>query len=211
MQHITFISTIHKSIGECNAEELHSIIAVIKPEVIFVEALEDTYSAYQKFLFSSFGVSHGQLEIAAIQQYGIHHSFEYVPVLDFGLPDAFDKRSAKVVHKKDWQYLIDNFNELTAAKGFKFLNSQQCITLQENMRTQERHIIDDAEAEEAFQAGINTYEDNMMRNIYVYCKNHDFSSAIFMCGAAHRQSIIEKIQRFKDREGIPPQWTVFEG
>ena len=211
MQHITFISTIHKSTGQCNAEELHNIITGIKPEVIFAEALEDTYSGYEHLLFSSFGVYHRKLEIAAIQQYARHHSFEYIPVLDEGLSDALDKRAAKVVQNRDWQSLIDNFDELAAAQGFKFLNSQLCITLQENMRALEGHIINDVEAEKAFQAGINTYEDGMMRNIYTYCKNHDFGSAIFMCGAAHRQSIIEKIERFKAREGIPPQWTVFEG
>ena len=40
---------------------------------------------------------------------------------------------------------------------------------------------------------IDAYENSMIRNIYSYWNNNHFSSAIFMCGAAYRKSIIEKI------------------
>jgi len=40
MPNITLISTVHKEIGKCNADELCEIIEKISPEVIFLEALE---------------------------------------------------------------------------------------------------------------------------------------------------------------------------
>jgi len=39
MYQITFLSTIHKEIGKCNADELCSILNEIKPEVIFLKHL----------------------------------------------------------------------------------------------------------------------------------------------------------------------------
>ena len=82
MQNITFISTIHEELGKCNPIRLCKIIKNINPEVIFLEALNETYSEYQKHLFSTFGVFHKKLEVSAIQNYSLDYSFEYVPVLD---------------------------------------------------------------------------------------------------------------------------------
>ena len=57
MHNIIFISTIHKEIGKCNADELCKIIETLKPEVIFLEAVDETYSAYENHLFSLKGLS----------------------------------------------------------------------------------------------------------------------------------------------------------
>jgi hypothetical protein len=47
MPNITFISTIHEEIGKCNAEELYKIIEKLSPGVIFLEAVDETYSDYE--------------------------------------------------------------------------------------------------------------------------------------------------------------------
>lgn len=47
MHHITFISTIHAEIGKYNAEELYKIIEKLKPGIIFLEAVDETYSEYK--------------------------------------------------------------------------------------------------------------------------------------------------------------------
>lgn len=82
MHNITFISTVHVEIGKCNADELCKILEKVSLDVIFLEALEDTYSKYQQNIFSLFGVEHKKLEIRAIQKYSIISQFEYVPVLE---------------------------------------------------------------------------------------------------------------------------------
>lgn len=82
MHSITFISTIHKQIGKCNADELCKILEKITPEVVFLEALEDTYSEYQQDIFLNFGVFHEKLEIRA-------------PLVRARLQDAFVLSSAK--------------------------------------------------------------------------------------------------------------------
>lgn len=210
MHHITFISTIHKEIGNCNAEELYKIIEKLSPEVIFLEAINETYSAYEKYLFSTYGVYHKKLELAAIQKYTLSTSFEYVPVCENGLSDAFDRKNKIVCENREMQQLIDNYNFLAEKQGFKFLNSLESINLQEERRDLETRVLNDIELDEMVKADIEAYENPMIRNIYSYCNNNHFRSAIFMCGVAHRKSIIEKIEKSKTVEQVNLTWTIFE-
>jgi hypothetical protein len=92
MYNITLLSTVHKEIGKCNSEELYKILQSISPDVIFLEAFENSYSQYHQMLFSQFGVYQERLEIKAIQAYSQNHAFEYVPVLDIGLSDEFETK-----------------------------------------------------------------------------------------------------------------------
>lgn len=210
MHHITFISTIHKEIGQCNAEELCKIIEQLSPEVIFLEAIDETYSEYEKYLFKTYGVYHQKLEISAIQKYSHNTSFYYVPVCENGLSNTFHKKINIVCRNRELQKLIDNFNYKVAENDFLFLNSLECIELQEEMRALESQILNNSEMEKTVNADIDAYENPMIRNIYSYCHNNNFSSAIFMCGAAHRKSIIKKIEKTKTGEKMNLTWTVFE-
>ena len=209
MHQITLISTVHEEIGKCNSDELCEIIEKISPDVIFLEALGNTYSDYDKLMFSSFGVFHRKLEISAIQKYGVNNSFEYVPVLDNGLSDSFDKKYDMVCENRELQKLIDNLKSLTAEHGFKFLNSIDSIKLHEEMRMLERRILNESEIEKVAIQDIDEYENSMIRNIYSYCKTNTFNTAVFMCGVAHRKSIIEKIEKRKAQEDIDLSWTIF--
>lgn len=211
MHHITFISTIHMEMGNCSAEELYKIIEKLSPEVIFLEAVDDTYSEYEKILFSTWGQFHKKLEIAAIQKYNLNTSFEYVPVCENGLSDAFDRKNKIVCENREMQQLIDNYNFLAEKQGFKFLNSLESINLQEEMRVVETRVLNNTELDEIVKADIEAYENPMIRNIYSYCNDNQFSSAIFMCGVAHRKSIIEKIEKSKAEEQVNLTWTIFEG
>ena len=210
MHHITFISTIHKEIGKCNHQELHKIIEKISPDVIFLEAIEETYSKYEHQLFSTYGQFHKKLEISAIQRYHNNNSFQYVPVCDIGLSENFNNKIKFVSQDLELQKLIDNFNYLAKENGFDFLNSLECINLQEEMRILESHILDNIEMDKMIKADIEAYEEPMIQNIISYCKSNKFNSAIFMCGAAHRKSIIEKINKSKIEEQVKVSWTMYE-
>lgn len=209
MHNITFISTVHDEIGKCNADELCKIIEKIKPEVIFLEALEDTYSKYEYSLFLSYGIYHNKLEISAIQKYCCNDSFKYIPVLDKELSDAFDRKCRIVCEYIEWQKLVDYFNYLAKEQGFQFLNSVESIKLQEEMRMLENHLLNDSAINKATNESIDAYENSMMRNIYSYCRNNQFNAAIFMCGVAHRKSIIKKIDIFNAQEELNLNWLIF--
>lgn len=209
MHNIIFISTIHKEIGECNAEELYKIIEKLAPEVIFLEAVEDTYSSYEHYNYTTYGVVHQKLELSAIQKYNQSHTFEYVPVCVNSLSDAFHKKFEIVCRNRDLQLLIDKSVSLAATFGFNFLNSIESMNLQEEMRVLESQILNDSELDRIVKADIEAYEDPMIQNIYSYCKNHKFDTAVFMCGAAHRKSIIEKVKKFQESESIKLNWTFY--
>ena len=49
----------------------------------------------------------------------------------------------------------------------------------------------------------------MIQYIYSYCKKNVFGSAIFMCGVAHRKSIIEKVEKFNAQEEMNLQWEIY--
>jgi len=209
MHSITFVSTVHEEIGKCNADELYNIIKILSPEVVFLEALDETYSDYERYLFSSFGVYHRKLELKAIQKYS-NKSVKYIPVLDIGLSDAFEKKYNLVCENIEFQMLLDNFNSLARENGFQFLNSAESIRLHEEMREFENHLLSDNELNKTVSEDIEAYENSMFRNIYSYCRNNQFDSAIFMCGVAHRKSIIEKMKKFNSQEKMSLNWVIFE-
>lgn len=78
------------------------------------------------------------------------------------------------------------------------------------MRILETRILNNSEMDKTVKADIEAYEKPMIYNINSYCNNNKFSSAIFMCGAAHRKSIIEKIEKFKIEKQMNLSWTFFE-
>lgn len=209
MHNIIFISTMHKEIEECNAEELYKIIENLAPEVIFLEAVEDSYTSYEHYNYLTYGVFHRRLEISAIQKYHQTNTFEYVPVCVNYLSDAFHQKNKITCENRDLQKLIDKSISLAATNGFNFLNSLESMNLQEEMRVLESQILNDSELDSLVKADIEAYEDPMIQNIYSYCLNHQFDTAIFMCGAAHRKSIIEKIEKFQESESIKINWTYY--
>lgn len=144
-QNITLISTIHKEIGKCNADELCNIISKIQPEVIFLEALESTYSGYEHSLFSQYGLYHKKLEISAIQKYSQIRPFQYIPVLENELGKAFYERCDLVCDDLNYQRHLDIYNFLAAEDGFDFLNSTKSTEKQEELRHFERLILDGSE------------------------------------------------------------------
>lgn len=209
MRSITIISTIHNEIGKCNSDELLAIIEKLGPEVIFLEALEDTYSKYQKNSFSTFGVFHQKLEVKAIQKYSINSKFEYVPVLDTGLSNSFEEKYNIVCENMQYRKMLNDYNSLASQKGFDFLNSEESTFMQKEMRVLDNSLIKDNDLIEKFNNDIEVYENSMLRNIYSYCKRNHFNKAVFLCGVAHRQSIINKIESLKSIEKMEINWKIY--
>lgn len=208
---ITLISTVHKEIGKCNSNELYKIIESINPDVIFLEAFEQNYSKYDQMLFSQFRVYKERLELKAIQTYSQNQPVEYVPVLDIGLSDEFETKIKIVSENKDYQKILDNYNLLETDGGFQFLNSKKSFALQDEMRELENRIIDNEIFHQKVNASIDAYENSMLRNIYLFCKEKSFKTAIFMCGAAHRKTITEKIGECERNSEVKLNWTFYNG
>ncbi len=108
------------------------------------------------------------------------------------------------------QKLVDSFNNIAGEGSFNFLNSQECTRLQSAMRKEERRILNNVELANEVDADIDEYENAMLRNIYSYCEKNQFNSAIFMCGIAHRKSIIEMIDKHKTDQELSLNWLLYE-
>ena len=206
---LTLISTVHKEIGQCNSNELYKIIESIKPDVIFLEAFENSYSKYQQMLFTQFEVYHERLEIKAIKAYSQNNTFEYVPVLDINLSDEFEEKITIVSENTDYQKILDNYTSLETDFGFQFLNSEKQIALQDEMRDLENRIIENKVLQQKSNESIDAYEHSMISNIYSFCKQNSFNKAIIMCGAGHRKTIIQKIVEYEIKETIKLNWTFY--
>jgi hypothetical protein len=210
MYNITLISTMHKQAGRCNPDELYLLLKEKSPNVVFVEALESTYTNYDMMRFSAFGLYHSRVEIAAFQRYPTEKSsIEYVPVLDIGLSDPFSKKYEQLCENSHFREMLDEYYSLALKEGFQFLNSQLSMTLHQKMRVFEKQILNNDELIKAVDADINDYENSMLQNIYSYCRIHQFERAVFLCGSAHRQSIIEKIRNFSNNEKVDINWLVY--
>lgn len=211
MSNITLVSTIHEENGKCNSDELLKIIEEIYPDVIFLEAFEASYTDYERYLFSTYGVfpNNKRLEIEAIQKYSQINSFKYVPVLDTELSDDFHRWLNIVEECSVCQKLIDDYRLLQMVCGFQFLNSEKSIQLLEDMRELKNHILGNNEVCQKANENIDAYENSMLRNIYAYSKENLFDKAIFMCGSAHRKSIIEKIEKYKAEGDLKLNWTFY--
>ena len=206
MKKIVFIGTVHKEIGQCSAISLFRILEKIRPDVIFLEALPDTYSDYDNFLFTQYNVFHDKLEIHALQLYFKLYNANYVPVLDVHLPKVFDEKFDPLCNLLEYQRLLEYSKAQLTDKGFDFLNSYEGDFLQEKLRVFEREYWKDNKVNEEFDKGINIYEDSMLNNIFSYCDSNEFHSAIFMCGAAHKNSIDQKVRNRINNEGSSIIW-----
>lgn len=206
---ITHISTKHREAGNCNAQSLKEILEELKPEVIFVEALEETYSFYEQQLYSHFGVSHKKLEIKAIQKYQENNQSVYVPLLEVSLPKEFDLKYDRITQNVDYQKILDEYNEIVAQKGVKYLNTKESTKWQEQLRLKENLILNDDSLNKQVLNGVDVYEDNMIKNMYHYCEKNDFNKGVFLCGVAHRQSLIRKFQKLKKTQQAIINWNVY--
>lgn len=209
MQTITLISTVHKELGKCNADELYKILKKLSPEVVFLEATEDTYSKYKHLLFSNFEVFDEKLEIKALQKYSSISQFKYVPVLEKGLGYSFEKKFKLICQSTHIQKLLDNSKALTSTEGFDFLNSDESIKLHHEMRKYGDSFLTDDELIQTFNNDIDEYENSMISNIYSYCLNTKFENAVFMCGVAHRKSIIDKIEIYDSKQSLNINWKIY--
>jgi hypothetical protein len=74
----------------------------------------------------------------------------------------------------------------------------------------EARLLNDSELGIAVNEDIDVYENSMISNIYSYCRNSQFNSAIFLCGVAHRKSIIDKTVKFNAQEKTGLNWVIFK-
>jgi hypothetical protein len=207
MHEITLICTYHAVEGRCNEAELYSILESIRPDVIFEETPPSYYDAYYVERSRFHNVEH-----AAISRYSDAYNVPHVPVDSDDVPDEtfflnHDRMTKRVRGGTDQNGF--HYRELSKTSllniergGFNYLNSQHYM----NRNNELNAILEAALTTIGDHGFFETYrlwnevnakrETEMLRNIYEYSSQHRYNKAVFLIGAGHRKSIIQKVDSY---------------
>ena len=213
---ISLICTRHDELGKCNSNELFLIVEHINPEVIFEEIPP---SFFDKYYFEK---SMSNLESYTINRYIENHKIDHIPVDSDNLPsEDFFKDHKKMLERIEgladingftYRNLVDNNRIHSMNYGFQYLNSIYSDNINNEIYKAIENGLQKINNNKFFQSfklwkEINEMRENqMLQNIYRYSQAHQYDRAIFLIGAAHRKSIIEKILEYQKTEKVKLNW-----
>jgi hypothetical protein len=219
MHDITLICSPHKEQGTCNSNELYKIIETINPEIIFEEKTPSLFNACYKEQSVR-----NSLEANAIKKYLLKHQTEHIPVDTCDIENInkkdidclkkdIDCMFDKIFNHEEYYHLENKLVLLLSRHGFSYLNSDQCSEIFDKQHMLEEIIIKNTNDDKS----IRTYklwteihdkrENEMINNIYSYSKEHKFNRGLFILGAGHRKSIINKVQKRAMTESVKLNWN----
>ncbi len=213
MYRITLIATGHKENGICNSNELQKIIEQVNPDIIFEELSFPGFAAIYE------GPRSDTLETNAIKLYLQKHPIAHFPV-DMDGNELVDKRFKSEIEEmfklfansREYNNLAIQLNILSERLGFSYLNGDQCRELLKRRYFLEDTILKMTNHESLFRTykdwlEINDKRENaMIRNIYKYSDLNKYNRALFLIGAEHRESIIDKIPKFERNNKLELDW-----
>ena len=210
MHDITLICTVHDEKGACSLSELYRIMERINPETIFEEIPPSAFDAYYRDRTRS------NLETRTIDKYLESHQVDHIPVDYYNVPASFFEDDRKM-HRRvegisiDYRRLLDTHSSYTRQYGFGYLNSAYCCDLHRELYRAIEVALQRMNDEDLYRtfrlwnSVTEKREHEMISNIYKYSSEHRYDRGLFLLGAGHRASIIEKIQQHAAKE--PPKLT----
>ncbi|TMI63352.1 MAG: hypothetical protein E6H07_11225 [Bacteroidetes bacterium] len=219
MYNITLICTRHEELGKCNSSELYKIIESINPEIIF-EEIPPSY--FEKYYITK---SHKNLESDVINKYLEVYNVKIFPV-DIDVRQKLSKYQDEIFfmfltffNYEDYKKLDNEKETLIAQEGFHYLNSDKFLDFLEKKEVMEKNIME-SEIEKNRLLDIyklfhaeqyDSRENAMLQNIYNYSKGNQYNQAVFLIGAEHRKSIMQKIQEYEIKEEFKLNWKFYNG
>ncbi|MDY8137509.1 hypothetical protein [Aquimarina sp. 2201CG5-10] len=219
MKILNLIFTRHYNIGNCNSKELLKIIESINPDVIFEELEKATFNRIYKENKQT------TLETDAIKKHLNKQDIPHIPVDTLPRPLNFYENCKRMRNKIsgatsrdafDYRNSIDNLILVTNKYGFDFLNSDTNDKLLQEIDVAKEKVlktIGDKKLHHisTLENKINEKrEDEILNNIYTYCKHRTFNQAIVFIGSGHRKSILKKIEERSKVEDIKLNWQLLK-
>ncbi|RYY46918.1 MAG: hypothetical protein EOO06_13470 [Chitinophagaceae bacterium] len=217
---ITMIGSTHRELGHCTADALVSLFSMISPDVIFEELPPSLLDTYYKSKNASnlesmvieryteiYGVPHFPVDTDDMPTESFKRSFEMLDQRIRGLDNGFGDRYRKALAVK---------NANRAIGGFPYLNSEYFERDKDLIdRTFEiglGMLCDDHlnECYASWQALNERRELEMIENIGRHCTESHFRNAVFTIGAAHRKSILDKVESSRFVERFDVRWVPVE-
>src|SRR5262245_1081336 len=198
MSRVLVVCSVHRATGNATAGELHWLLGRLQPDVIF---LEHAPADIARFLDGSCGT----LESAAVIHYRNSIAVKLVPV-DL-VPEAtelkpkFDEMFGRIDDASPKFGQLESANQQhTEQGGFAYLNSPICATLQFEMQHEIRitvEAIGDPALAELYALWTRTHDEReqaMINAVEAFARDAPFEKGVLLVGAAHRQSMLEKLQ-----------------
>lgn len=209
MHNITLICTKHSEIGKCNSNELLNLIEKNNPTVIFEELSPITYKECYE---------HGRetLESTAIKIYLKDNVAKHIPVVGTEISDEVNKKFEINKTHSGCNRLLVKLHALEYKYGFDYLNSKYVNQLFDVLARLEQDIVaftkDEAITDIYNRANknIDIYENDIIENVYNYSASNKYDNALMFIGAAHRESMIEKIENYNEKQDIKLNWTFYD-
>lgn len=197
---VSIIFTIHEEQGPINANALHEILLRVRPEVIFLEVPP---AAFDDFYLSR---KRRNLESDAVNFFlKAHPQTKLIPV-DLPTParEFFEGHAQLCLRVRDaspeYRQLMRVNWDRERLYGFHYLNSEYCSQHWSEVRTETLKTVSQIgesrliEIQEEWDRQNELREIEMLANVQEYCAQHHFERSAFLVGAAHRQSLIEKLR-----------------
>lgn len=229
---ITLIGTIHSENGKCNYNELYKILESINPEVIFDELTSHYFDMYFSDSFDMHCANSillnrdtpiVPLEVKCIKKYKQNHNVKILPV-DIDVNPKLSKHQDEIrfmfstFFKNEYYRKLDNEKEvLITQEGYCYLNSNKFLDFLEKKEIVEKNIMDSEIQKDRL---LNVYklfhteqhdnrENAMLHNIYNFSKENQYNQAVFLIGAQHKKSIMQKIAEYEKLTEIKLNWTMY--
>ncbi len=209
---MALLGGVHKEIGAASASNLDQILEQIQPEVIFLEVTPDNFANY----YTAPG-----LEPKAVLEYKRTLDVTLVPV-DLQITDkniymkfqrlfeVIDANSTIEYQQKD-----RDIQKCVYESGFSYLNSDQYSKDHAELNNQDLETIrkinnpEITELHEYWNTMIALRKNEMIDGIYEYSRENTFQKAVFLVGAAHRDSIIDKIKESRSHDSTNIEWQCY--
>ena len=209
MYSIKLICTHHSNAGKCNSRELNRLLEEKCPNVIFEDLSPAVHKeCYEKDRFT--------MESEAIKMYLKNYSAEIIPAVGTEIGKVFLEKCKINESHSGCKRLLGRLYGFAYFYGFDYLNSEYVHQLFDVLARLEQDImgfIKDEEVNKIYKQAyenIDKYENDIVENIYKYSAENEYKRGVLLIDAAHRKSMIEKIEEYNDAQSLKLNWTFYD-
>jgi hypothetical protein len=215
MHDITIVFTHHSELGNCNSNELYKIIESIKPDIIFEELPEDLFIRF----YPENQLPYEPPEVKTVRRYLQTHNIDHV---------AVDIEVSQSLSIEEIHYMFGMFKKYNAYKnledeqcrgmienGYAFLNSKRCEELITKKMVTEQSLLQFMSNKDRLSRMLMLFyeeqdvrEHEIIKNIYNYSKQKQYSQGLLLIGSGHRKTISEKIEKYKTQD-LKLNWELY--
>ncbi len=216
MKDITIVFTKHKEAGAFRSSVLIGILDSLEPDIIFLEASHDDYQS--QFITKSYE----SLESKALTSFKEKHNIDLIPTGESYNTEFLTKtmneyqQFSRAIDIHSTEFFRAKYTEMESKEnieGFAYVNSEQFGENQKELNLEEKTIIERIENPELMKlyeqwnALQREREERMLGEINRYSLGAPFKKATFLIGAAHRNSIVNQVQKLGE-ESI--KWSYYQ-